>query len=318
MNKLLPLFAVLLALAGLSACTKNIGLEPLPQNKILEYKVSNLPDTVIYGAIDQSEHTITVYVPYYYSLSLIDPEIKVSDGAKVDGEILPVLLDAKNTTYSVTGADGSKNTYTLTIVQQNTPNLLVSWSPSVGANPTTYPKMILPAIEGNFLSTNVLLAKVSLINTNTNAIVQLPTDNAGIVTSGNTYTYISPAVPTDIDTGYYKVRFQFLGHDATVEQPLHIIFLQPDLLIPAREVKQGGTITFDSFNSVFVGLKAARVTVLGKTYNLPIQSYTRQQMVIQIPEDFPVGRYNYTAAYSFDFEGWKTVSKTGDLNVLAK
>jgi hypothetical protein len=318
MNKLLPLFALLFAMAGLSSCTKNIGLDPLPQNKILEYKVANLPDTVIYGAIDETDHTITVYVPYYYSLSLIDPEIKVSEGAKIDGEILPVLLDTENTKYSVTGADGSKNTYTLTIVQQNTPNLVVVWGPNVAANPTTYPKMILPNIQGNFLSTNALLAKVSLINTKTNAIVQLPSDGTSVRPTENTYSYTSSTLSADIDTGYYKVRFQFLGHDVTIEKPVHVTFLQPDLLIPAREVKQGGTITFDSFNSVFVGLKAARVTVLGKTYNLPVQSFTRQQMVLQIPDDFPVGRYNYTAAYSFDFEGWNTVNKTGDLNVLAK
>lgn len=321
MNKLLPLIALTAVFLGLSSCKKTIGLDPLPKNEILEYKVTNLTDTVIYGAIDHTDHTITVYVPYYYGLSLIDPEIKVSTGAKIQGEVLPVLLDTKNTTYAVQGADGSKSTYTLIIVQQNTPGLTLQWflgGSSGLLSPIAYPKSLLPSIQGNFLSTNSSLVKLSLLAAKTNKTIALTSENSGLQPSGNTYTYTSQALPADIDTGYYNVRVQFLGHDVTLSQPLHVIHRQPDLLMPSREVKQGATIVFDSFNSVFVGLKAARVTVGGKTYSLPIVSFNPLQMTLRIPDDFPVGKYYYAAGYSFDFEGWPAVNKTGDLTVIAK
>lgn len=320
MNKLLPLIAILLTFFGLSSCKKTIGLEPLSQNEILEYKITNLTDTVIYGAIDHSDHTITVYVPYYYGLSLIDPEIKVSAGAKIEGEVLPVLISAKNTTYSVQGADGTKSTYTLNIVQQNTPDLSLDWTVMgvISKTPIAYPADVIPNITGNFLSTNGTLVDLSLINTKTNKVTTFNTETGYLIVNNNLYNYTLKTLPADIDTGYYKTRIQFLGHDVTMEYPLHIIHRQPDLLMPAREVKQGGTITFAPFNSVFVGLKAARVTVNGKTYNLSIESFTPLLMTLKFPDDFPVGRYNYSASYSFDFEGWQTVTKTGDLTVLTK
>ncbi len=58
------------------ACTKTTGPDPLPQNRILSFKVVNLTDTVIYGAIDDIDNTITVYIPFYYGLTVIDPRIE--------------------------------------------------------------------------------------------------------------------------------------------------------------------------------------------------------------------------------------------------
>jgi len=73
----------------LTRCTKTEELALLPADKILEYKVTNLPnDDVIYGAIDNEANTITVYLPYYYGLLVIDPTIKVANGASLTEEIL--------------------------------------------------------------------------------------------------------------------------------------------------------------------------------------------------------------------------------------
>jgi hypothetical protein len=83
----------------LTRCTKTEELALLPADKILEYKVTNLPnDEVIYGAIDNEANTITVYVPYYYGLLVIDPSITLSNGASIAEEILPVKTDEKNQT----------------------------------------------------------------------------------------------------------------------------------------------------------------------------------------------------------------------------
>ncbi|WP_183559748.1 hypothetical protein [Mucilaginibacter sp. SP1R1] len=317
--KLKPLhFLVTILLAAFFvSCKKTVELPVLPQNKIISYKVVNLPDTVIYGAIDEVEKSITVYVPFYYSLAVIDPEISVSDGAAITDKIIPVSVDAPNITYTVKAKDGSTNTYKLKIVQQNIPSLTVRWA--FTENLEAYPPLALPAILGNFESRNGAEVQVDLVNQKTNKVVNYVKGSPFSLTpTDNDYVLNNIILPTDIDTGYYKVKVTFQGHTSEITEPLHVVYQQPSLLIPAREVKQGGTISFTAFNSVFVGLKSVSVKVNGKTYSLPVQSYTFTDMTLKIPDDFPVGVYYYTAAYSFEFEGWPVVNRTGALTVTAK
>src|SRR6186713_2843848 len=87
----------------LCSCKKTIGLEPLPKNRMTSYKVTNLADTVIYGAIDNIENTITVYVPFYYGMSVIDPTITLDAGAKLSEEAEPVSVTDTTQTYTVKG-----------------------------------------------------------------------------------------------------------------------------------------------------------------------------------------------------------------------
>ncbi|WP_286754682.1 MULTISPECIES: hypothetical protein [Sphingobacterium] len=102
----------------LTRCTKTEELALLPADKIIEYKVTNLPnDEVIYGAIDNEKNVITVYLPYYYGLLVIDPTIKVANGASLTEEILPVKTDEKNQTYTVKSATGTTRTYSLKITK---------------------------------------------------------------------------------------------------------------------------------------------------------------------------------------------------------
>ncbi|MBT2560152.1 hypothetical protein J7E50_02815 [Pedobacter sp. ISL-68] len=317
--KYVLLFFVLAAVSGFTSCKKTVGLDPLPQNQILEYKVSNISDTVIYGAIDQLDKTITVYVPYYYGLNLIDPKIVVSPGASLSEAILPVRLTELNQTYTVKAADGSTNTYKLVIVQQNTPSLSVSWSPSL-SNPLSYPNYTLPAIYGDFRSQNGALATVELTHQRSGKVVSLSGGNIGIVRNGEPqYQLTGLTIPANIDTGYYGIKVAFLGHNAEVNKPVHIIHRQPDVLVPSRVAKQGESFTFTAFNSIFLNLKSVKVRLNGgSTYDLVIVSYTPTEMALRVPDNFPVGKYDYTAQYLFEFDTWRTVSKYGDLTINPK
>ncbi len=315
--KLTLYFLIALGALALASCTKTMDLPGLPQNKILSYKVVNLQDTVIYGAVDNIDHTITVYVPFYLNMTVIDPEIKVSDGAKIEGRIEPVSVNAKDVKYKVTGADGSTNVYTLQIINQSISSLNVDW---VGSDEiVTSPKNMLPTIRGNFQSRNGAAANILLTNRRTADTVSIPTSTIGIQPSDNDYDLYGAYLPATVDTGYYDVQLTFMGHTAKLARPVQVVYQKPDLLIPSREVKQGGIITFNSTaTTVFVGLKSASVTLNGTTYNLPVINYDREVMTLQTPDNLPVGLFNYTAVYRFEFEGWPVTTKYGALTVTAK
>ncbi|MBB6107949.1 hypothetical protein SAMN05421821_101136 [Mucilaginibacter lappiensis] len=315
--KPLQFFIAILLAVSIASCKKTIELPAQPQNKITEYKVVNLTDTVIYGAIDQVEKSITVYVPFYYSLAVIDPQISVSDGAAIVEKVIPVSVDAQNVTYTVKAKDGSTNTYKLKIIQQNIPSLTVRWA--FNQNVEASPPLALPPILGSFESRNGAEVQVDLTNQKTGKTVTYPKGSPlTLMPSDNDYVLNNILLPSDIDTGYYKVKVTFQGHSAQITEPVHVVYQQPNLLIPVREAKQGGTISFTAFNSVFVGLKSASVKVNGVIYSLAIQSSTFTDMTLKIPDNFPVGVYYYTANYSFEFEGWPTVNRTGALTVTAK
>lgn len=314
--KLIQFLLLIIAAVGITSCTKTMDLPGLAQNKITSYKVVNLADTVIYGAIDNIEKTITVYVPFYYNMVVIDPEITLSEGAKLSERTQPVSVNAQDVKYTVVAADGSTNTYSLKIVNQSISSLEVDWLTT--DEQITSPVGVLPTIKGNFQSRNAQAASIELAKQGSGEKVNLVMDAAGMQTEGNDYTLFNAPIPATIDTGYYDVTVGFAGHTAKLTRPVHIVFQQPDLLIPSREVKQGGEISFDAFNSVFVGLKSASVTVNSQTYPLTVVSFDRLKMTLKTPDDMPVGVYNYTATYKFEFEGWPVVTKVGALTVTAK
>jgi len=316
MSKLL-LIVVLMTAAVLS-CTKHVDLTPLPQNKILAYKVTNIPDTVIYGAVDEVEHTITVYIPFYYGLALIDPEITVSEGARLAGEAVPVPIDADSVTYTVKGADSSSNLYALKIMLQGTPALVLKWADASG--PTAYPNSTLPAAGGNFYTRNMALATWFLTDKVTGNVITLPKVSDNFLLFDSTYwTPGNIPVPADIDTGYYKVGVSFLGHKASLDVPVHIVFKQPTpgSFIGSRTVKQGDTVSYNAFQSVFVNPASVTVTLNGVVYDLPIVGYTRTMIDLKVPDDLPVGDYE-NVRFRFSFTGWGVPITRGNLTINAR
>lgn len=305
--------AFILLAAAFASCKKTVELPALSKSSITTYKVVNLPDTVIYGAIDQLDKSITIYIPYFYNLTVIDPEISVSDGASITEKVEPFLISTASVKYTIKGADGTSTIYTVKVVQQNPPSLTINWADEEYTE--TSPAMYLPSILGDFHSSNSGGVKVTITHSKTGKAITLLTPS--ITPSGNSYS-LGAQIPADADTGSYSVKVDFLGNTATLKKPLHIKYIQPGVVMTYQEAKQGDTITFLADQSVFINLKSVKVTVNNTTYNLPIQSYTLQTMKLKIPDDFPVGDYFYKAAFSFEFEGWDTVNRIGMLVVHAK
>ncbi|GAA4310354.1 hypothetical protein GCM10023149_04990 [Mucilaginibacter gynuensis] len=288
---------------------------------MVEYKVSNLTDTVIYGAIDNQQNTITVYVPFYYNLSIIDPLIKVEDGAKLKDEILPVELGSTSQTYTVIGADGSQKVYKLIIVEQNTPSLeLIYNDPS---NLVTYPLGTLPIIRGNLFSRNPQNLNVSLVAKSSSKVIPLDNSTAQIFlsTDDGLYTMQYINIPADADTGYFDVNVKFLGHDVKLGQPVHIIHRQPYVTTPSVTVKQGDNLTYNAYQSLLLNLKSVKATLGGKVYDFAIVSSNALSVTIKVPDDFPVGVYTAFAdrpRITFEFEGWAPHVGTQAMTVTAK
>lgn len=302
-------------IATLFACTKTKDPDPLPQNRILSFKVVNLTDTLIYGAIDDIDNTITVYIPFYYGLTVIDPRIELSGGAKLQEKILPVAID-ETASYTVTGADGSKRSYALHIVLQNTPPLQAAW---VNANLLTYPRGSLPVVKGNFWARNKALLKLTLRNERSGKAVLLDAGTGNMqIDAQDLYSFGAVAIPADIDTGYYKLEIGFMGHQVTMEPPVHIVHRQPNVIVISREAKQGENITYTANSTtVLLGLNAASVMLNDISYDLPVVSFTPFEMVLKIPDDFPVGEYSFVP-FTFKFTGWNDVTKYGSLTVNPK
>lgn len=312
----------LLALGTITSCTKTEALTPLPQNRILEYKVTNLPDTVIYGSIDNIDNSITVYVPYYFSLSVIEPEVKLSAGAKLSTETLPVSITDTTTTYQVQGADGSSRIYKLRIIQQNPASLTTYWPASVEEEPIGYPNTAMPLIAGNFNSRDLSTATITLTAASTGKSVNVPTESASVIMYNGEEDYLLDGLilPADIDTGFYTVTVRFLGNQATVSRNIHVIHKQPVISVTTKTVTQGGTISYDAFESILLGLTKASATLNGVTYNLPIEKATLTQVTLRIPDSFPAGDYSGSTRprLILEFADWANISRSVPLIVNPK
>jgi hypothetical protein len=306
-----------------SSCTKTEELAPLAQDKILEYKVVNLnDDQVIYGAIDNNKNTITVYIPFYYGLSVIDPEIKLSNGAKLKDENLPIKADVTDMSYTVLASNGVSRTYTLHIQHQNTPSLSVSWP--IGSRLSQSPGRFMLAILGNFEHTNPALVKVSFINQENQTRYVMNTGSAKISTNGESQyimqfggTSFQERIPVDITEGTYTVEVKSLGHTAQIKEPLIITYRQPSPYLPQSQIslkKDGEWDIIPQLSTVFLGLQKVTATVNGKTYTLPIKSWNRTSIKLTLPADFPSGDLP-VVAMQFDFEGWSSISLNAWLNI---
>lgn len=312
----------LLIQGSITSCTKTEALTPLAQNRILEYKVTNLPDTVIYGAIDNIDNSITVYVPYYFSLSVIEPAVTLSAGARLSTEALPVSITDSTTSYEVKGADGSSRTYKLHIVQQNPSSLKADWSPSVEEQPVGYPNNAMPLIAGNFNSHDLSTAVITLTSVTSGKSVTVAKEGASIIMYNGEEHYLMDGLvlPADIDTGFYKVTIRFLGNQAALSRNIHVIHKQPAIAVTTQTVTQGGTITYDAYLSILQGFTKASATLNGITYSLPVEKATLTQLTLRIPDNFPAGDYSGSLRprLILEFTGWSNISRSVPLIVNPK
>lgn len=317
-SKLILAVAVLLMTVGFSACKKTMDLPELQNSRITEYKVP-VSDGLISAAIDETDKTITVYIPFYYQLDVIDPQIKVSEGAKISEEILPVDVMNNNVTYTVTGADKSVSTYKLNIVvQQLGPLVLVE--PSTAAAPAGWAigsKTI--SIQGNFNTTDPNKVKVFLVGADqvehpVIGSTQGSTVTPTIIASGKTYTLTNLQIPQDLQDGDYKVRVKIQHLTAETTLPVKLIYGRPVIDYKVITVKQGDTFTITTSGEVFYDFQELSIIAGGQKILLPVESYTRTQAIIRVPENIPAGTYAPTVL----FGGWPAATLNWPINVTAK
>jgi hypothetical protein len=310
---------ICLFLAGLfSSCKKTMELPALPDNKILEYKVIPAPGDTILGAINQVDKTITLYLPFYYNLTAIDPVIKLSAGARLKEQSLPVDVLSDNTSYIVIGPDQSTNTYKLNIVpQQISPLVFKEFSTASETANWGIGETGL-SILGNFNTQTVPLLHVYLVGPDGKENELLKAPNSSIIISGDgpskIYSYTGLGVPATLEPGSYKVRAKILKLTADSRFPVNVSYKQPQVAYISTTVKQGDTFTIRSAGNVFHNFQEFYILVNGVKTILPIEKYTRTEASIRTPENIPVGRYFPIAV----FQGFPEISIPWQLTVNAK
>lgn len=317
--KRLLFFYSLLLLTGFTACKKTIEAPQLSNSKIVEYAVP-VSDSNILGVIDETDHTITVYLPFYYELNVIDPKIKLAAGATLKETPVPVDVLNDKTTYTVTGADKTTTTYKLIIkIQQDSP--LVLQEHSTADNIREYAvNDVSFTVTGNFYTTDIQKIKTSLVSQKTGQETTLTTNpNSRMTRFGDGIYSLAPLdVTPSVDTGLYYVKVNKLGLTAQTKYPVRIKYVNPVIVvITANTFKQGETLTITPAGSVFVNFTSFTVKINGKDVDFPIVSYTRTSAVIKIPETLAPADYGLVS-YTAKFKGYNDYTQSFRLTVTPK
>lgn len=89
-------------------------------SRVIEYKIENFTDFNIKGAIDEETRQITLYLPHYSRLELLEASITLPQGATISPtaeELVPVFSTSPFK-YTVTGKSGLKTEYTVKVIIQ--------------------------------------------------------------------------------------------------------------------------------------------------------------------------------------------------------
>lgn len=317
--KFLHTLSVLLLLAGISSCKKTVEPPAQPNSKIIEYKVP-VSDGEISGVIDEGDKTITVYVPFYYQLDVIDPKIKLADGASLKEKIVPVDVLDEKTIYTVTGADKSTSTYRLIIKLQQLGPLVIEEISTATTTTKWGIGFYNVRLRGNFNTNDATKVKAFLVGSDNKeyALVNSPNGAPGIQTTmGATdkiYALFYLQVPQTIEPGIYKLKVKIQSLTAVAKYPIEVFYDTPQINYVGAEARAGESFNVITTGPVFYNFKEFSITVNGQKVSLPIESYTRTKATIRIPDKVPAGVYNPTAT----FEGWAPIFQYWTLTVKAK
>ena len=286
----------LMALAVLISCSDTIDPPEPPQNLILEYKVTNIPnEEFIYGSVDNDANTITVYLPFFMSLDVIDPEITVNEGATLEGDILPVSVAEENQTYTVTDSDGESRIYSLSIVNQTAPSLTADY---IASTPRSNPNNTEP-VEADLFSYSAETLTAKFTNQETGEVFEPDLSNVEINlrNSGLGYSF-SLLVPAEATEGNYDVEIGFLGNIAQIERSLLVEYRSPRFAPGSINVTRGQNWTVEAGDGyVLLGLTKLEVEIEGQRYNLPIVSSDRLTATVTIPDNLPPGEHRPGTLY---------------------
>ena len=102
------------------ADTVFVDVSERPNARIISYAVENAP-TDIYCAINDETRQITIYLPHYYELVLIDPVIALPEGASIEPDdeegLVPVFSD-EPFTYTVSAPGEEDVIYSVKVIVQ--------------------------------------------------------------------------------------------------------------------------------------------------------------------------------------------------------
>lgn len=166
----------------------------LPNARILEYTVENSP-TTIYSAIDNSTRTITVYLPHYYALKVIDPAITLPEGASIspdDEELVPVFGE-EPFIYTVSAPGEADIQYTLNPVVQQPEIILNELSTSEDTTIISFSSFQSLVITGEHFITNISITKLFAIDANENEWEIQPSTTAEQTGQSDLLHFLPPA-----------------------------------------------------------------------------------------------------------------------------
>lgn len=313
----------LLAVSGLLSCEKKMDLPAQPNSRILEYKVP-VSDGTIGGIIDESDKTITVYLPFFYNLDVIDPEIKLADGAKLSEESLPVEVMGSNVSYTVTGRDKTTTTYKLVIKIQQIGPLVVNEVSTATANVNWGIGFYQINLVGTFNTTDPNKVRVFLVDANQKESEMGHVTGFGTAaltvqfgTAGKNYSMGYLAVPQTLDPGNYTIRVKVLSLSTDLKYPVTLGYMLPQVDYVAITAKQGDTFKIKTTGPIFHDFKSFGVMVNGSRVEFPIVSYTRTEATIRVPETMTPGTYAYGTAATLIF-GDFTYTANWPITILAK
>jgi hypothetical protein len=235
MNYIRNTYFVWLTLGLLAACTDTEIVEPpaLRANRVLTYEVANTAEP-LYGAVNDRDSTIKVYLPYFYYLSTLEGNVTVSDGATVtptSGTLLknvPAIAKGATVYYTVTAADGSSRRYTL-LVDTRQPELIVDELTTDPETPAAFYNSVLykdfPIYSSLMLTgKNIFntaqgtrLAKVTFIAEDG---TEIPAADAG--SNESISLIVTLPLNTDMPNGLYKIRVDCYSKTITLKNPIQI------------------------------------------------------------------------------------------------
>lgn len=201
-QKLITYMAIFTLVTLIGACTDEVEnlierkgdtvfdtLTALPGTRILEYSVENTPE-VIYGAINDSARTITIYLPLQYAdFRIIDPVISLPEGTTIaPGDDVPVpVIPEEPFIYTVSAPGQEDVEYKVIAIRQ-------------------HPEMILNELSTSEDTTNFIVPSTSsLIITGKNFIPDLSITSAYLI---------------DEDENEYKLDFIFENQDRALSTEL--------------------------------------------------------------------------------------------------
>ena len=319
--KLKLLLNTMLVLTSLSSCTKTMDLPAQSDSKILEYKVP-VSEGLISGVIDETDKTITVYLPFYYQLDVIDPEIKLAQGAKLKEEVLPVDVLGEGAIYTVTGADKSISIYKLIIrLQQISPLKVTEFSTETETKSMGI-GFQMASFDGNFNTNDANKVKIFLVDATGKETEFSHTTGYGAAAvrvmqgvNGKTYNISYMGAPQTVLPGIYKIRAKVLSLVTDLKYPVKMEYITPQVDYVTPTVKQGETFAIKSSGPVFTKFESFSIQVSGEKVELGIENQTINSANVRIPASVPPGVY----VPSIIFEGFPKLTSTfWNITVIAK